>query len=56
MYFLHASPQNLWFGYILGDPGAVSREDGMFVVKVYCKIETNPEDTDSYPVAIYGLI
>jgi len=27
---------------ILGDPGAVSRVDKMFVVKVYCKIETNP--------------
>ena len=26
--------------YILGDPGAVSRVDIMFVVKVYCKIET----------------
>ena len=25
---------------ILGDPGAVSRVDKMFVVKVYCKIET----------------
>ena len=27
---------------ILGDPGAVSRVDKMFVVKVYCKIETGP--------------
>ena len=27
---------------ILGDPGAVSRVDKMFVVKVYCKIETSP--------------
>ena len=27
---------------ILGDPGAVSRDDTMFVVKVYCKIETSP--------------
>ena len=27
---------------ILGDPGAVSRVDKMFVVKVFCKIETNP--------------
>ena len=27
--------------YILGDPGAVSRVDKMFVVQVYCKIETN---------------
>ena len=26
---------------ILGDPGAVSRDDTMFVVKVYCKIETS---------------
>ena len=26
---------------ILGDPGAVSRVDKMFVVKVYCKIETS---------------
>ena len=28
--------------FILGDPGAVSRDDTMFVVKVYCKIETSP--------------
>ena len=27
---------------ILGDPGAVSRVDKMFVVKVFCKIETSP--------------
>ena len=27
---------------ILGDPGAVSRDDTMFAVKVYCKIETSP--------------
>ena len=27
---------------ILGDPGAVSRVDKMFVVKAYCKIETSP--------------
>ena len=27
---------------ILGDPGAVSRVDKMFVVKVYYKIETSP--------------
>ena len=27
---------------ILGDPGAVSRVDNMFVVKVYCEIETSP--------------
>ena len=27
---------------ILGDPGAVSRVDKMFVVKVYCKIEMSP--------------
>ena len=27
---------------ILGDPGAVSRVAKMFVVKVYCKIETSP--------------
>ena len=26
---------------ILGDPAAVSRVDKMFVVKAYCKIETN---------------
>ena len=26
---------------ILGDPGAVSRVDKMFVVNVYCKIETS---------------
>ena len=30
------------FTCILGDPGAVSRDDTMFVVKVYCKIEMNP--------------
>ena len=30
------------FLYILGDPGAVSRVDKMFLVKVYCKIETSP--------------
>jgi len=29
-------------GTILGDPGAVSWDDRMFVVKVYCKIETSP--------------
>ena len=28
--------------HILGDPGAVSRVDKMFVMKVYCKIETSP--------------
>ena len=28
--------------YILGDPGAVSRVDKMFVLKVYCTIETSP--------------
>ena len=28
--------------HILGDPGAVSQVDKMFVVKVYCKIETSP--------------
>ena len=27
---------------ILGDPGAVSRVNKLFVVKVYCKIETSP--------------
>ena len=27
---------------ILGDPGAVSRDDRMFVVKVYCKIDLGP--------------
>ena len=27
---------------ILGDPGAVSRVDKMYVVKVYCTIETSP--------------
>ena len=26
---------------ILGDPGAVSRVDEIFVVEVYCKIETS---------------
>ena len=28
--------------HILGDPGAVSRVDKMFVAKVYCKVETSP--------------
>ena len=27
---------------VLGDPGAVSRVDKMFVLKVFCKIETSP--------------
>ena len=27
---------------VFGDPGAVSRDDTMLVVKVYCKIETSP--------------
>ena len=27
----------LWSSFILGEPGAASREDGMFVVKVYFK-------------------
>ena len=30
------------YALILGDPGAVSRVNKMFVVKVYCKIETSP--------------
>ena len=30
----------VWSSFILGDPGAVSGGDKMFVVKVYCKIET----------------
>ena len=30
---------------ILGDPGAVSRVDKMFVVKVYCEIETSSSST-----------
>ena len=34
-------PNNRVF-FILGDPGAVSQVDKMFVVKVYCKIETSP--------------
>ena len=32
----------IWMCHILGDPGAVSRVYKMFVVKVYCKIETSP--------------
>ena len=42
---------------ILGDPGAVSRDDTMFVVKVYCKIETSPwalSLTESVP-EVFGL-
>ena len=35
----HSCPQSPSFR-ILGDPGAVSRVDKMFVVKVYRKIET----------------
>ena len=31
-----------WIVVILGDPGAVSRVDKMFVLKVYCTIETSP--------------
>ena len=33
---------------ILGDPGAVSRVDKMFVVKVYCRDRDEPLDTYSY--------
>ena len=36
------SNDNMILVSILGDPGAVSRVDKMFVVKVYCKIETSP--------------
>ena len=35
--------------HILWDPGAVSRGDTMFVVKVYCKIETSPWALTSLP-------
>ena len=34
--------------HILGDLGAVSRVDKMFVVKVYCEIETSPWGSYSY--------
>ena len=34
--------QYVYIIIILGDPGAVSRVAKMFVVKVYCKIETSP--------------
>ena len=34
--------QRVMFYPILGDPGAVSRVDKMFVLKVYCTIETSP--------------
>ena len=37
--------------FILGDPGAVSRDDRMLVVKVHCQIETSPwELTLTQPV------
>ena len=36
------SNDNMILVSILGDPGAVSQVDKMFVVKVYCKIETSP--------------
>ena len=36
------SNDNMILVSILGDPGAVSRVDKMFVVRVYCKIETSP--------------
>ena len=36
------SNDNMILVSILGDPGAVSRVDKMFVVKVYRKIETSP--------------
>ena len=35
------SNDNMILVSILGDPGAVSRVDKMFVVKVFCKIETS---------------
>ena len=41
-FFLAISWSYLWDLSILGDPGADSRDDTMFVVKVYCKIETSP--------------
>ena len=36
------SNDNMILVSILGDPGAVSRVDKMFVVRVYHKIETSP--------------
>ena len=33
---------------ILGDPGAVSRVDKMFVAKVYCKVETRLDLTVNF--------
>ena len=33
---------NIQIHTILGDPGAVSRVDKMFVAKVYYKVETSP--------------
>ena len=47
LYFPNAAPSNItvihnWQKNILGDPGAVSRVDKMFVAKVYYKVETSP--------------
>ena len=49
---------------ILGDPGAVSRVDKMFVVKVYCKTfsgqseasNSNASGTGSVTVSAQGLV
>ena len=40
---------------ILGDPGAVSRVDKMFVVKVYCKIETSDLTVNSCQFSLKAL-
>ena len=42
-----------YYSSILGDPGAVSRVDKMFVVKVYCKIETSPWALSSAEASLY---
>ena len=40
---MHAAVHSsITYGCILGDPGADSWDDTMFVMKVYCKIETSP--------------
>ena len=40
-WFRHQKPSGM-VCIILGDPGAVSRVDKKFVMKVYCTIETSP--------------
>ena len=41
-FSLLSIPYGILLFIILGDPGAVSRVDKMFVAKVYYKVETSP--------------